>query len=170
MPLEHAVAVAIWTSSTRCCRLGPTVVQGGGDVEAAPRGTRPLFVGGNPDVLTTLLGAGAQPDVNVASLSPKRSALHVATVCGHEEVARDLLLAGADVRLEDLVDRCSVLHEAADGGHEQLVKDLLIGGADPNSVDGRSGWTPLHQAASAGHAGIISALLLRGAETKMPST
>ena len=165
--------VAIWTSSTRCYRLGPTVVQGGGDVEAAPCCTRPLFVGGNPDVLTALLGAGPQPDVNVASLSPKRSAVHVATVCGHEEVARDLLLAGADVRLEDLVDRCSVvllLHEAADGGHEQLVKDLLIGGADPNSVDGRSGWTPLHQNASAGHAGIISALLLRGAETKMPST
>ena len=161
VPLEHAVARGNLD-------LVDTLLQAGADGGAGWRGCRgrtllhAAAVGGNPDVLTALLGAGAQPDVNVVSLSPKRSALYVATVCGHTHVARRLILAGADVRCEDLVDQCSILHEAASDGHEQLVNDLLIGGADPNA-DSREYGTPLHQAADAGHAGITSALLLRGA-------
>ena len=133
VPLEHAVARGNLD-------LVNTLLKAGADGSAGWRGCRgrtlldAAAVGGNPDVLTALLGAGAQPDVNVVSLSPKRSALYVATMCGHEEVARRLIEAGADVSFEDPVDRCSVLHEAACDGHEQLVNDLLIGGADANSV------------------------------------
>ncbi|CAN0362444.1 unnamed protein product [Ectocarpus sp. 6 AP-2014] len=64
-------------------------------------------------------------------MSPKRSALYVATMSGHVEAARSLILAGADVDFKDPVGQYGVLHEAAVGGHEQLVNDLLIGGADP---------------------------------------
>eukprot|EP00903_Cladosiphon_okamuranus_P014825 g13730.t1 len=160
VPLEHAAARGNLD-------LVNTLLQGGADGRAGWRGCRgrtllhAAAVGGNPGVVTALLRAGAQPDVNVVSMSPKRSALFVATVCGHEEVARLLIQAGADVSFRDAIERGSVLHEAC-CGHEQLVKDLLVAGADPNSDFGPRGSTPIHQAAGAGHCGIISALLLRG--------
>ena len=162
VPLEHAVARGNLD-------LVDTLLQAGADGSAGWRGCRgrtllhAAAVGGNPDVLTALLGAGARPDVNVVSLSPKRSALYVAMVCGHEEVARRLVQAGADVKYVDPVDQCSILHEAACWANEQLVNDLLIGGADPISGFGPRGSTPLHLAALSGHTGIISTLLLRGA-------
>eukprot|EP00752_Nemacystus_decipiens_P014386 g12796.t1 len=161
VPLEHAVARG---------NLGLVniLLKAGADGSAGWRGCRgrtlldAAAVGGNPDVLTALLRAGAQPDVNVVSLSPRRSALYVAVVCGHEEVARHLILAGADVRFLDPVHQCSVLHSAAADGHQEVVRDLLIGGADPNHLSGKYG-TPLHQAAINGLDQVISALLLRGA-------
>ena len=162
VPLEHAAARGNLD-------LVNILLQAGADGSAGWRGCRgrtllhAAAVGGNPDVLTALLGAGAQPDVNIVSLSPKRSALYVATACGHVEVASRLIQAGADVRFMDPVEQLSVLHEAARGCHEQLVNELLIGGADSNSLFGPFGSTPLHHAAIAGHSGIISALLLRGA-------
>ena len=162
VPLEHAAARGNLD-------LVNTLLQAGADGSAGWRGCRgrtllhAAAVGGNPDVLTALLGAGARPDVNVVSLSPKRSALYVAMVCGHEEVARRLVQAGADVRFEDPVDQCSILHEAACWGNEQLVNDLLIGGADPTCFADEYG-TPLHQAAAAGHPAIVSALLSSGVD------
>lgn len=121
-------------------------------------------------MVTALLRAGAKPDVDVVSMAPKRSALYVATVCGHEEAARSLLSAGADARFEDPVDRCSVLHEAAWAGHEQLVTDLLMAGADPSRLGPAPsmGGAPLHQAAAGGHPNIVSALLLKGVDIDVP--
>eukprot|EP00752_Nemacystus_decipiens_P014375 g12786.t1 len=161
VPLEHGAARGDLD-------LVNTLLQAGADGSAGWRGCRgrtlldAAAVGGNPDVVMALLGAGAQPDVNVVSLSPKRSALYVATICGHEEVARRLIQAGADVRFEDPVDQCSILHEAACDGRGQLVNDLLIAGADPNAFAKVYGM-PLHQAASMGHDGVVSSLLRRGA-------
>ena len=153
VPLEHAAARG---------NLGlvNTLLQAGADGSAGWRGCggRTLLhaaaVGGNPDVLTALLGAGAQPDVHVMSMYPPRLAVHVAAVCGHDEVARRLLQEpGADMR--------SLLLDAACRGHEQLVNDLLEGGAEPNIGGGES--TPLHEAAGCGHGRIVSTLLLAGA-------
>lgn len=144
MPLEHAAARGNLD-------LVNKLLGAGADGSAGYRGCRgrtlldAAAVGGSTDVVAALLGAGAQPDVNVVSLSWRRSALYTATVCGHEAVARRLILAGADARFEDLLDRCSVLHEAAYGGHEQLVKELIEAGADPNLLEGRYGSTALHQ-------------------------
>ncbi|CAM9567911.1 unnamed protein product [Ectocarpus sp. 13 AM-2016] len=108
-------------------------------------------------------GQGAKPDVTVVSITPQRSALYVATVCGHEEAAKLLLSAGADARFEDPVYRFSVLHEAACGGYEQLVKNLLIADADSSRLGSApSRISPLHQAALGGHPSIVSALLLKG--------
>ena len=66
-------------------------------------------LGGNKDVVSGLLRAGAQPDVNVVSVSSGRSALWTATVIGHEAVGIRLIVAGANVNFEDPVD-LSLIH------------------------------------------------------------
>lgn len=48
-------------------------------------------------MVSALVAAGAQPDVNVVSASSERSALYAATKGGHEAGARQLIVAGADV-------------------------------------------------------------------------
>ncbi|CAN0435619.1 unnamed protein product, partial [Pylaiella littoralis] len=89
--------------------------------------------GGSVDVMSALLKAGAQPDVNVVSVSSGRSALTTATMLGHEAIAKCLVIAGADVNFKHPVSKRSVLQEAVEGGHEQLVTYLVIGGADLNN-------------------------------------
>ncbi|CAM9727363.1 unnamed protein product, partial [Ectocarpus sp. 4 AP-2014] len=93
-------------------------------------------------------------------MSPKRSTLYVATMSGHVEEARSLILAGADVDFKGPVRQHGVLHEAAVGGHEQLVNGLLIGGVDPQLRGGCYGGTALHEAAEEGQVEIVSILLL----------
>lgn len=93
------------------------------------------------------------------STCPPLSAVHVATVCGHEEVARRLLQ-------EPAVGKDLLIQEAVLDGHEQLVDDLVKRGADVNSVISSDGKTLLHQAASSGYDGTVSALLLAGANNK----
>lgn len=60
------------------------------------------------------------------------------------DVARVLLLAGADPHARDRRLRCP-LHLAAVTGSEQLVLALLASGADPNKASD-SETTPLHNA------------------------
>ena len=162
VPLEHAAARGNLD-------LVNTLISAGADGSAGYRGCRgrtlldAAALGGNADVVTALIRAKARPDVNVVSLSPLRSALYTATVCGHEEAALRLVKAGALLSYKDAVDQWSVLHEAAYGGHARLVNELLIGGADPNSAGGRHHRTPLHLAALCGCAEIIVTLLLSGA-------
>lgn len=121
-------------------------------------------LGGNAEVVSAFIRAGAGPDVNVVSVSSRRSALYAATYCGHETAARRLILAGADVNFQDPMDKYSVLRNAVRGGHTQLVNDLLISGANPSIADDQ-GVTPLHEAAMGGEEGILSALLLAKADT-----
>ena len=121
-------------------------------------------LGGNEDIVSALLRAGAQPDVNVVSASSGRSALYTAVSCGHEAVGIRLAIAGADVNFEDPAEKASILHAATHHGHAQLVSHLVMGGADLNCPEDKYGCTPLHVAAAAGHDGIVSTLLLRGAE------
>lgn len=156
-PLEHAAARGNFDLVDRLLRAGA-------NGSAGWRGCRgrtlldAAALGGNGDVVSALLRAGCGPDVNVVSVSPRRSALHVSAVCGHEAAARKLMLAGAEVNHEDATDKCGPLHVAAAGGHQDLVSDLLIGGACPNARD-VYGRTPLHVAATAGHGKIVSMLL-----------
>lgn len=156
-PLEHAAARGNFDLVDR-------LLKAGANGSAGWRGCRgrtlldAAALGGNGDVVSALLRAGCGPDVNVVSVSSKRSALHLSAVCGHEAAARKLLLAGAEVNHEDAADKCGPLHVAAFGGHEDLVSDLLIGGACPNARD-VYGRTPLHHAAILGHGNIVSMLL-----------
>ncbi|CAM9788969.1 unnamed protein product, partial [Ectocarpus sp. 4 AP-2014] len=162
VPLEHAAA--------RGNRdLVYKLLEAGADGSAGWRGCRDrslidaAAVGGNVEVVSGLLEAGAQPDVQVVSCWSKRSALYTATMLGHEDVARRLVIAGADVNFEDSVHKRTVLAEATQAGHEQLVADMLLSGANPSCRDSR-GFCPLHIAACGGFNRIGSTLLLRGAD------
>ncbi|CAM9426220.1 unnamed protein product [Ectocarpus sp. 12 AP-2014] len=163
VPLEHAAARGNLD-------LVNILIEAGADGSAGWRGCRDrtlldaAALGGSADVVAALLRAGARPDVKVVSKSPKRSALYAATVYGHVDAAKSLILAGADLEFEDPVDKCSILHQAADGGHAQLVNELLIGRADPNRPCKAFGATALHEAAGGGHVGILSTFLLTGAD------
>ena len=162
VPLEHATARGNIDLFNKLLGAGANGAAGwkGCDgrtmLDAAARG-------GNEEVVSGLLRAGARPDVNVVSVSSGRSALYTATVIGHEAVAKALIVAGADVNFEDPVDKRSVLHAAVSRGHQNLVKDLMISGANSDSGD-ENGHTLLHVAAGKGHDGIVSALLLRDAD------
>ena len=157
-PLEHAATRGNLDLVTRLLKAG---AHGG----AGWRGCRgrtlldAAALGGNPDVVAALLQAGCRPDAKVVSVTSKRSALHVAVVCGEKEVARKLILAGANVKYIDPADQCSPLHVAAAGAHDDIVTDLLISGASPHVGDAVLGRKPLHVAAAMGHAKVASVLL-----------
>lgn len=162
VPLEHAAADGN-------IGLFNALIEAGADGSAGWRGChgRTLFdaaaVGGSADVVSALVLAGAQPDLNVVSASSERSALYAATKGGHEAAAKRLVLAGANVHFWDPVDFGNVLAEAVRGGHEQLVNSLLEAGASLDSCDCVR-LTPLHHAAMSGHEKIACALLEKGAD------
>ncbi|CAB1103642.1 unnamed protein product [Ectocarpus sp. CCAP 1310/34] len=116
---------------------------------------------------------GAQWDVNVLSVSSKRSALYTATVCGHEDAARRLITAGADVNFDDPVHCSHVLYEAILGGHTQLgldrvVSTLLLRRAFTDALEKR-GSTPLIYACESGHLSVVNTLLTAGANVTIRS-
>ena len=122
-------------------------------------------LGGNVELISAMLRAGARPDAEVlVSSRRRRSPLFIATACGHEEAALRLIAAGADVNFVDPVEKCSVLHEAAAGGLLELTEFLLTNGADLGARDEEDGCTPLHVAADEGFDGIVDTLLQRGAD------
>ncbi|CAM9757000.1 unnamed protein product, partial [Ectocarpus fasciculatus] len=156
-PLEHAAARGNVGLVERLLEAGAD----GGPGWRGCRGRTMLdaaALGGNADVVIKLLESGCVPDVNVVSVSSRRSALHLAVVCGHEAAARTLMIAGADIRRVDPGDQCVPFHVAVEGGHNDLVGNLLIGGACPNSRT-RFGRTPLHVAAELGNNRVVSTLL-----------
>lgn len=182
VPLEHAAARGNLD-------LFNSLLGAGADGSAGWRGCRgrtlldSAAVGGNEDIVSGLLRVGSQPDVDVVSVSPRRSALYTATVCGHEAVARRLVIAGADVNFRDPVHKCHVLFKAILDGHVQLAKDLVIGGADPNSQTEENhscgvvyvgelreepyGETPLICASRMGHLTVAETLLAAGADANI---
>ena len=165
VPLEHAAADGN-------IGLFNELIGAGADGSAGWRGCegRTLFdaaaVGGNEEVVSALVAAGAGPDVNVVSASSGKSALYLATSLGHEDAARRLVMAGARVSFYDANDKCYVIHQAARYRCEELVNDLLDAGADPNINVGFG--TPLHFAAEIGSEEIVSTLLTRGADKDAP--
>lgn len=163
VPLEHAAARGD-------LNLFNELLKAGADGGAGWRGCRgrtllhAAAVGGNGDVMSTLPHGGCQPDVNVVSVSSKRSALYTATECGHEEAARLLVLAGADVNSMDPVDKGVVLHKAIQDGHAELVNYLLASGASPHARNLLGLSAPLHFAAFCGRDESVTPLLLKGAD------
>lgn len=87
-------------------------------------------------MVSGLLDAGAGEDVNVVPTSGRSvSALYLATSRGHQDAARRLVAAGADVHFRDsFEDSSDVLFKAVLAGSwcEELVNDLLEAGASPN--------------------------------------
>lgn len=87
--------------------------------------------------------------------------LHLAAEYGHEEIAKVLCEAGADVNLTD-TDGETPLIRAAAGGYESLVLMLLKEGSNIQAQGRRYG-TALHGAALHGHVDVVKILLSHGA-------
>lgn len=96
VPLEHAAGAGNMD-------LFNVLIDAGANGDAGWRDGRTLFdsvakfIGGNAEVVSTLLAAGAQSGLIGKLDSSERPALYVATVCGHEDAARRLVKAGASV-------------------------------------------------------------------------
>lgn len=166
-PLEHAAAAGDAELVGKMLRAGANV---GGDWRGCEGRTLlcAAVEGGNDNIVSSLLKAGAKKDVNVRCGEREWSPLHYAALGGHETIARMLMMAGAYA--DDTKGMsCTPLNLAVRGGYERLAVDLLIRGAPPNARD-RTGQTPLHLAAKKGLDQILSTLLLRGADIDMVDT
>ena len=98
-----------------------------------------------------LLQNGAEVDcLNLQCL--KFSPLYGACIKGHFEVAKLLIMHGADVNFKEKGNYFA-LHMASQEGHYEIVKLLLKNGATVDCLR-RDGLTPLHLACSIGHAGV----------------
>ncbi len=95
------------------------------------------------------------------------SALGLACYFGNEEIARYLVLKGAEVNLPSN-NNFSVfpLHSATAGNFTNIARMLLENNAVPNVVQ-QSGITPLHSAAQNGNIEMIIMLLEKGADVNL---
>jgi uncharacterized protein len=92
--------------------------------------------------------------------------LGLAVFFGHEEIARQLVAAGADVnRPSKNAIRVSPLHSAVESGSLPLLNLLLEHGAQPDAVEFLEA-TPLHSAAARGSREMVERLLKAGADPK----
>lgn len=91
---------------------------------------------GNSDVITCLVGAGAQTEVRDRN---NDTPLLLAAWLGHSDAVAKLLASGARVDADGIPR--SALHCACMQGHADCVSELLRGGADEN-VEDEDGNTP----------------------------
>jgi cytochrome c len=89
------------------------------------------------------------------------TALYIACEDGHVELAKLLIIRGADVNLPVSWQR-TPLYAANKGGHADIVKLLLDNGANPNQL--AKAQTPLHVAAENGCLQCVIHLVDAGAE------
>ena len=108
----------------------------------------------------------AKADPNMANAKGS-TALTLAAQNGHEQVARDLLKAGAVVSAQTNTGGTALML-AAQNGHEQVARDLLKAGASVDETEGK-GWTALMFAAQNGNEQVALVLLEAGASLKVVS-
>jgi ankyrin repeat protein len=110
------------------------------------------------------------PDVNARGFNDEETPLHVASRCGHADVAQLLLEHGADADARDDSKRTPLLR-ASEYGHVNVARVLLEHGADAEAR-GRvfwgwfQGWRPLEFASYGGHVEVVQVLLEHGADVK----
>ncbi|MCJ8209325.1 ankyrin repeat domain-containing protein [Mucilaginibacter sp. RS28] len=91
------------------------------------------------------------------------TALGLACFFGHFEIARYLVLKGANVnQASDNGFRVAPIHSAVAGNYTPIVKLLIENGAEVN-VTQQAGTTPLHTAAQNGNLELLILLLENGA-------
>ncbi|KAF3048998.1 hypothetical protein E8E11_010082 [Didymella keratinophila] len=114
------------------------------------------------------LHAGVSPDDVEGSGIPL---LAVAAACGHFEIARILLEAGAQVNAVSKNKGETALHVAVKGGRHDIIDLLLEHRANLESMTKQSGATPLHYAATAsGSLALVMKLLKAGARYDVKDT
>lgn len=95
------------------------------------------------------------------------SSLGLACYFGNEEIARYVVLKGADVNIPSDNDfNVFPIHSATAGNFTNIAKMLLENNANPNVVQ-QSGITPLHSAALNGNIEMIIMLLESGANVNI---
>ena len=147
---------ALWAVYTRHPELADTVLAGREPdfFEACALGNRERV-----SALLTLDGKLAD-QYSADGFTP----LGLAIFFGHEEVARQLVDAGADVdRPSRNATRVAPLHSAVASGSVALVKLLLEHGAHPDGAEFLEA-TPLHSAAGHGNHEMVELLLAAGAD------
>lgn len=116
--------------------------------------------------------SGISGDNQPPSLDPDETkdargntALHLAAIHDHSEIARVLVDAGASTEAavsSGVNEGLTPLRLAAERGHLSTVRVLLEAGADANAKDIVDRATPLHAAAEAGHTSVVVELARRG--------
>jgi ankyrin repeat protein len=127
---------------------------------AAPATVVEAAMAGDRDSVRALLKDGA--DVNTAQ-ADGMTALHWAASKNDVDLAKLLLIAGANLKASTRIGGYTPLLIASRSGHADMVTALLGAGADPNGVTA-NGATPLMFAAQAGKVATVDALLAGGAD------
>ncbi|XP_023265113.1 B-cell lymphoma 3 protein isoform X1 [Seriola lalandi dorsalis] len=99
---------------------------------------------------------------NYEGLSP----LHLAVLLGHQDLARMLLDAGADINAMDIKSGQSPLMHAVESNNADMVHFLIENGCDVNSQS-YSGNTALHSACGRGQVDTVRLLLKSGADSSL---
>ncbi|GMF79889.1 unnamed protein product [Aspergillus oryzae] len=121
--------------------------------------------GGIPDVVDTLLQAGAG--------SNDDNALHAAAFGGHLEIFNRLVDTGADIDASHEYENSfraghlTALQEAARGGHLNVVDTLIRKGADVNALP--RGMTALQAAVASNSPEVVRYLIAVGANINAPA-
>jgi len=112
----------------------------------------------NPEIIKLLLEEGANPNAKATRVCG--TPLLGATLGGHEENARLLLDAGADLWQRFTPGR-TLLHVAAQNGTRELIRLFIEKGMDPNALD-EKGSTAAAWAAQRGHVEALELMLELG--------
>ena len=129
-----------------------------------PKGrTRLMYAArkGNVARVRFLLDRGARMEVVD---SDGFNVLMIASFVGSLEVARLLMVKGANVSAARINDGMTALMLASEQGHLEIAKLLVERGANVNAARTDDGWTALMWAAQEGHLEVVRLLLSSGAD------
>jgi ankyrin repeat protein len=96
---------------------------------------------------------------SVALASPENP-LHVASIAGHVEFAKEILRSKPEFARELNQDGLSPMHMASANGHLEIFRELLKVDGSLCRLEGREKKTPLHYAAAKGRVDVIAEMLL----------
>ena len=115
---------------------------------------------GDPDIIRTLVKAGARLDQAVGS--DHWTALHHTAMAGNAELTELLLELGVGTEARDSLGR-TALYWAAEKNHVQVMTALINYGAGLDTPGGENKRTPLHQTAAHGNVEAARQLINAGA-------
>lgn len=149
---------ALWAAYTRHAELAPMVLN-----ERKPDFFEACALGSRDRVYALL---AHDPELIGGYSADGFTGLGLAVFFGHEEIARRLVAAGADVnRPSRNAIRVSPLHSAVESGRVALLDLLLENGASPDAVEFLEA-TPLHSAAARGNREMVEKLLAARADAQ----